>query len=73
MGKNFSKRKELAVKIACLTTHYPLEPMPQHTHKLIFVAILAPFCHFLIKSRTWWYVGAYVYAPLQLYYSIMPT
>ena len=34
MGKNFSGGKELAVVIACLTTHYPLEPMPQHTHTL---------------------------------------
>ena len=33
LGKNFFRGQELAVVIACLTTHYPLEPMPSmHTH-----------------------------------------
>ncbi len=36
---------------------------------LIFLTIWPPICLFFIKSRTWWYVNAYLHALIQLYYS----
>ncbi len=36
---------------------------------LNFLTIWPPICLFFIKSRTWWYVTAYLHVLIQLYYS----
>ena len=52
MGKNFFGGQELAVVIACLTTHYPLEPIPStHTHTWLLTIGNALFIHSIRYSH----------------------